>query len=136
MTDTSQRLRRLVADELGECHDGDVDDRLCELHDVERAAAADDVARDVRVLSALGSDTRYRIARLLVAADEELCVCELEPLLDVSESAVSHALSTLANAGLVERRKDGKWRFYRATARTDRLLDALDGGDAPEATNE
>jgi DNA-binding transcriptional ArsR family regulator len=44
----------------------------------------------------------------------------------VSESAVSHALADLVDAGLVDRRKAGKWRYYRTTDRAARLLDALD----------
>lgn len=81
---------------------------------------------DVAALRALGSDTRYAIARLLVAADEPLCVCEIDTVVDVSSSAVSHALSTLHDAGLVHRRKEGTWRYYGTTARAEALLDALD----------
>lgn len=89
---------------------------------------------DVRVLSALGNDTRYEALRLVAAADGERCVCELEPSLGVSQSAVSQALSRLYAAGLVTRRKEGRWRYYAATPRAERLLDALDDGreDADE----
>jgi ArsR family transcriptional regulator len=44
----------------------------------------------------------------------------------VSQGAVSQALSRLFSAGLVERRKDGRWRYYTATTRAERLLDVLD----------
>lgn len=125
---TTERLERLIADEVGECCGTDVDDRLTDLHALADGAAVDDAeeAADVDALSALGSDTRYRLARLLATAEDDLCVCELEPLVDVSESAVSHALSTLTDAGLLTRRKEGKWRYYGATARAEALLDALD----------
>lgn len=83
---------------------------------------------DVRVLSALGNDTRYEALRLIAAADGERCVCELEPSLGVSQSAVSQALSRLYAAGLVTRRKEGRWRYYAAAPRAERLLDALDEG--------
>ncbi|MFD1644198.1 helix-turn-helix domain-containing protein [Haloarchaeobius litoreus] len=59
----------------------------------------------------------------------------LDPLVDVSDSAVSHALSTLADAGLVDRRKEGRWRYYRATDRARALLAAVDPGHA-DATTE
>jgi DNA-binding transcriptional ArsR family regulator len=81
----------------------------------------------VAVLSALANETRYKIVRILHIADGELCVCEFSPLLDVSDSAISHALSPLTDAGLLWRRKDGKWRKYRTTARANALLVALDG---------
>jgi len=45
----------------------------------------------------------------------------------VSDSAISHALSQLTDAGLVTRRKEGKWRMYRATPRANAVLVALDG---------
>jgi DNA-binding transcriptional ArsR family regulator len=116
----------LLTDEIGECCDGDVDQRLDELRTLDRAAATGTASRDVRALSALGSDTRYRIVRLLVTAGDDLCVCELAPLFDVSESAISHALSELTDTGLITRRKEGKWRYYRSTERAEGLLAALD----------
>lgn len=122
------RLERLIADEVGQCCAADVNDRLAVLHELEASARVDDAEEgsDLDALSALGSGTRYRLARLLAAADGELCVCELEPLVDVSESAVSHALSTLTDAGLLARRKEGKWRYYDTTDRAEALLSALD----------
>ncbi len=85
-----------------------------------------DVATDVETLATLGNDTRYEALRLIAAADGEVCVCEIEPALGVSQGAVSQALSRLFSAGLVERRKDGRWRYYAATARAERLLSVLD----------
>jgi DNA-binding transcriptional ArsR family regulator len=63
---------------------------------------------------------------LLKAADRELCVCEINPIVDVSDSAISHALSDLYDAGLVTRRKDGTWRYYETTDRAEAILTALD----------
>jgi len=51
---------------------------------------------------------------------------------DVSDSAVSHALSELTDAGLVARRKEGKWRYYRTTDKAERLLGALAAEDSQE----
>lgn len=121
----TDRLRRFV-EESDELVETDVDERLAELQAIGERAGAEYGTEDVRVLSALANSTRYRIVRLLVAADDELCVCELLPLLDVSESATSHALSELTSAGLIQRRKEGKWRFYRATERAGDLIAALD----------
>lgn len=122
----SRRLRRLLADRLGECCDADVEDRVDELRALERGLPAD-AGGDLRALGTLSDDTRHRIARSLSAADGELCVCELSPLVAVSDSAVSHALSDLTEAGLVTRRKEGQWRYYDTTERADALLAALDG---------
>ncbi|NHN59233.1 MULTISPECIES: metalloregulator ArsR/SmtB family transcription factor [Halorussus] len=124
MTEPTTRIRRLLADELGECCDADVDRRLDELQSLADSAFADDRIRPV--FAVLGDETRYRLARALAVAEEELCVCELEPLVDVSESAVSHALSDLVDAGLITRRKDGNWRYYTATALADELFATAD----------
>jgi len=82
-------------------------------------------AADVETLATLGNDTRYEALRH-IAGEGETCVCELEPALGVSQGAVSQALSRLFSAGLVDRRKDGRWRYYSATPRAERLLAVLD----------
>jgi ArsR family transcriptional regulator len=92
------------------------------------------VAADVSVLSAMGNGTRYRLLRLIAGTEGgEVCVCELEAGVEVGQSAVSQALSRLQAAGLVERRKEGSWRYYRTTPDADHLLAALDTlGDRDE----
>lgn len=127
MTEANSRLRRYLEDELGECRNEDLQSRLTELDELDALLDEETLESDVQTLSALGNETRYRLARLLVEADDELCVCEITPLVDVSDSAVSHALSKLDDAGLVSKRKDGRWRKYRATARAVALITVLDG---------
>jgi len=125
---STDRLQRYVADECGSCTDEDLADRVAELEELNESVGGSDLESDIELLSALGNETRYKIVRMLHAADDdELCVCELSPLLDVSDSAISHALSNLTDAGLVTRRKEGKWRMYRATPRANAVLVALDG---------
>lgn len=85
-----------------------------------------EVAADVEILATLGNDTRYEALRLIAESDDDICVCEIEPALGVSQGAVSQALSRLFSAGLVERRKEGRWRYYTATPRANRLLSVLD----------
>ncbi|GAB3327005.1 ArsR family transcriptional regulator [Haloplanus rallus] len=123
----TERLRRYLADELGECRDEDVERRLDELGTLEATLGTARVDAELDVLSALANGTRYTLVRVLVAAGEELCVCELHAVVDVSESGLSHALSTLVDAGLVEGRKDGRWKKYRATNRAVALVTLLDG---------
>jgi len=127
MARATERLERYLADELGECRSEDVDRRLDELGSLSAALEDGDVEAELDVLAALASETRYALVRLLVAAGEELCVCELDAVVDVSESGLSHALSKLADAGLVTGRKDGRWKKYRATNRAVALVTVLDG---------
>lgn len=84
------------------------------------------VEADVQVLSALANRTRYGVLQLLWNADREVCACNLAPPLEMSQSTISHALATLYEAGLVERRKDGRWRYYRTTPQAEAVLAVFD----------
>jgi DNA-binding transcriptional ArsR family regulator len=121
----NSRLRRLITEEVGECCDAAVEERLATLETLEETVPAK-TADERAALRTLSDETRHRIVRLLAAADEELCVCELTPLLEVSDSAISHALSDLTDAGLVSRRKEGAWRYYQPTERAEQLVETLD----------
>jgi DNA-binding transcriptional ArsR family regulator len=123
----SERLQRYLSDERGSCTSDALQERLEELDEVDAAVGGPDIEADIDLLSAMANETRYRIVRIIHTADEELCVCEFAPLLDVSDSAISHALSQLTDAGLLTRRKDGKWRKYKTTNRATAMLIALDG---------
>jgi DNA-binding transcriptional ArsR family regulator len=127
MTESTVRIRRLLAQELEDCCTEDVERRLDELHSLADAPFDDPVRP---IFAALGNETRYRIARVLASSADELCVCEFEPIVDVSESAISHALSDLVDAGLVTRRKEGNWRYYDATELAAELFQTADRGSA------
>lgn len=61
----------------------------------------------------LGDSTRVKI---MWALDEnEMCVCDLAVLLNMTKSAISHQLKSLKAANLVKYRKDGKVVFYSLT---------------------
>lgn len=126
MEQQSARLERLITEQEGECCVADLEARI-ETLERHVTTVPPDVARDRAALKALSNETRYLIVRLLAASGRELCVCEITPVVEVTDSAVSHALSDLHDAGLVTRRKEGTWRYYEATDRAIALLDALDG---------
>ena len=127
MAQTTERLRRYLDEGLEECCSEDVERRLDELETLGTVLGTEQVASELDVLSALANRTRYTLVRVLVAAEEELCVCELNAVVDVSESGLSHAISKLADAGLVEGRKNGRWKMYRATNRAVALVTVLEG---------
>lgn len=127
MARATGRLRRYLDGELGDCRSEDVERRLDELGRLEAAVGTTRVNAELDVLSALANETRYALVRVLVAAEEELCVCELNAVVDVTESGLSHALSALVETGLVSGRKDGRWKKYRATNRAVALVTVLEG---------
>ena len=83
-----------------------------------------------RRFKALSEELRLQIVALLVR-HEELCVCEVERFLGVSQSAASRHFRYLASAGLVDGRRDGQWVYYRLAPPADEahatLLSALHG---------
>jgi ArsR family transcriptional regulator len=77
---------------------------------LDEEAAADLAA----VLKALADPVRLRLVSLIAAAPSgEICACDLPGLLDRSQPTVSHHLSQLVRAGLVDREQRGKWAWFR-----------------------
>jgi len=64
------------------------------------------------LLKIIGHPTRLKILQLL-KQNGELCVCELLPLLEVSQPNLSQHLSILRLSGLVENNKVGNTIRYR-----------------------
>ena len=64
-----------------------------------------------RLFSALSDPTRIKILHALNMTDE-LCVCDLAALAELSVSAVSHQLRLLRDRDLVHARRDGRMVFY------------------------
>ncbi|NLB51614.1 MAG: winged helix-turn-helix transcriptional regulator [Syntrophomonadaceae bacterium] len=58
------------------------------------------------IFKALGEPTRLKIIKLL--ADRELCVCDLEEIMKISQPRISQHLKVLKHAGLVNERKEGQ----------------------------
>lgn len=68
---------------------------------------------ELKMFKALSNQTRLRIMVLL--AEKELCVCQLEWALELTQVKVSRHLTVLKNAGLVQDRREGLWIFYSLT---------------------
>lgn len=67
-----------------------------------------------RRAKALSDTNRIKIYYALGVA--ELCVCEISELLGIPQPTVSGCLKELYNAGLLIRRKEGKWAYYSVVA--------------------
>ena len=76
----------------------------------------------------LGDINRLRIINLLLTL--KLCVCELEVILDMTQSNVSRHLERLRNAGLVKSTKEAQWVFYQF----DPLNSELSGANSASCT--
>lgn len=65
----------------------------------------------VQIIKALSDETRIRILNLLKEGD--LCVCELEILLDLNQSNASRHLNKLTNAKIINYYKKAKYVYYK-----------------------
>ena len=65
----------------------------------------------VNIFKALADENRLRIFNILL--DNELCVCEIEVMLDLSQSNASRHLTKLKNEGLISASKDAQWIHYK-----------------------
>jgi ArsR family transcriptional regulator len=85
---------------------------------------ADDVVRFADMFSAMGTEARLRIIRLLLSAHPEgMVVGEIGNELGIPASTLSHHLDKLKNENLVQVRRAGTFLHY--TANTDALRELL-----------
>jgi ArsR family transcriptional regulator len=65
----------------------------------------------LRAMKAVSDRTRVKILKMLQR--RELCVCEMQAVLGVSQPSVSRHLRVLEEADLVRSQKDGMWTNFR-----------------------
>lgn len=61
-------------------------------------------------MKALSDPNRVRVLKLLQV--KELCVCEIQKLLELAQSTVSKHMKILEDAELVNRKRQGTWILY------------------------
>src|SRR6476619_1270606 len=87
----------------------------------------EEIARYADMLSAMGTEPRLRIMRLLLSAHPAgLVVGEIGNELEIPSSTLSHHLEKLKNEDLVKVRREGTFLWYSAnTASLQKLLGFL-----------
>lgn|SRR6185437_12795546 len=71
-----------------------------------------EASRLAGVFAALGDPVRLRLLSI-VASEDEVCSCNLEAPLGKSQPTISHHTRVLAEAGLIEGEKRGRWTWWR-----------------------
>ncbi len=97
-------------------------------------ALTDEQAHELAAAFKVLSDpVRLRLVSLIATSPSgEVCACDLPESVDRSQPTVSHHLSMLVNAGVVEREQRGKWAWFRL--RRERLAELATVLTAPAAT--
>ena len=73
---------------------------------------AEEAAATAELFKALSDPARVRIVNALAQSDGQVCACEFEPALGLSQPTVSHHLKKLTDAGPIEREQRGKWAYF------------------------
>ncbi|HSZ37984.1 MAG TPA: metalloregulator ArsR/SmtB family transcription factor [Acidimicrobiales bacterium] len=94
----------------------------------ESALRERDAAELAEVFSALSDPVRLRLLSI-VAAEGEVCSCNLERPLGKSQPTISHHTRVLAEAGLIEGEKRGRWMWWHLVPGQVERLRSLLGGD-------
>ncbi|MEO6654228.1 MAG: metalloregulator ArsR/SmtB family transcription factor [Ilumatobacteraceae bacterium] len=81
-------------------------------------------------LKALADPVRLRLLSMIATSPTgDVCACVLPDAVERSQPTVSHHLSQLVTAGLIERRQRGKWAWFRLVdGRLDSIRAALGEG--------
>ena len=85
---------------------------LCCASVVESTLSHADAANLAHVLAALADPIRLQLFSI-VAAQGEVCSCDLEAPLVRSQPTISHHTKLLAEAGLIVGEKRGRWVWWR-----------------------
>lgn len=85
------------------------EDRLNRARDLLRQSP--DIGEMSDLFKALAD--RGRVQILMALNSQEMCVCDLAALLEISESAASHQIRLLRNMNLVKNRREGQILYYR-----------------------
>ncbi len=85
--------------------------------------SADDVLHYADMFSAIGTEARLRIMRLLLSAHPDgMVVGDIQAELDIPNSTLSHHLERLRHEHLVTVRREGTFLWYAANTETLRDL--------------
>ena len=76
----------------------------------EKMPDEDELYDLAEIFKVFGDSTRIKI--LFVLFEQEMCVCDIAQLLNMTQSAISHQLKILKQSRLVKNRREGKAVFY------------------------
>lgn len=110
----SRPVQRLV--QLGMCSTSDVKNAIAEAEKLSSPLLQKRIREADRLFGILGDSNRIKILLLLLSSKREMCVCEIESALKLSQPIVSHHLGLLEQEDLLSRTKRGKWVFYKVNA--------------------
>lgn len=67
-----------------------------------------------RIAKALADPRRFEVLQVIAVAGEELCCGDVVECFPVAQATISHHLKELTEAGLVEARSEGQFKYLSA----------------------
>jgi ArsR family transcriptional regulator len=67
----------------------------------------------IDILKAIADETRLRIISQILKS--EMCVCEIEECLGLTQSNASRHLTILKKAGVLDSYKNAQWTYYKVS---------------------
>lgn len=67
----------------------------------------------IDIFKALSEETRLRICSQIIKGD--MCVCEIEECLGLTQSNASRHLTALKRAGILDSYKSAQWAYYKVS---------------------
>ena len=95
---------------------------------MDEVLGADEATELAAAFKVLADPIHLRLLSLIAGAAGGMCTCDLVEPIGRSQPTISHHLSILTDAGLLERTQRGKWAWFTVVPeRVSILRDALDG---------
>ena len=91
------------------------------LERIRKDIPSDELLQDLGDLFKVFGDTT-RIKIMYALYEDEMCVCAISELLQMTQSAISHQLKTLKDANLVSSRREGKAIYYHLSDEHVKLI--------------
>ncbi len=107
----AERLERLTGEEASCCVPG-----YGEM--ARKIVRSERFRTSSRGIQALADENRL-LAVALLKRQKELCACEIQAATGLTHATVSHHMSRLVLAGLVLKRREGKWTYYRLNRKAE-----------------
>ncbi len=78
----------------------------------EALISDDDAAELATILKALSDPVRLKLVSY-IACNTEACSCDFDQIIDKSQPTISHHLTQLVKADILEREQRGKWAWFK-----------------------
>jgi ArsR family transcriptional regulator, arsenate/arsenite/antimonite-responsive transcriptional repressor len=73
-----------------------------------------DVGQFQKIAKALADPRRFEILEVIASAGDELCCGNVVECFPVAQATVSHHLKELSDAGLIDTRSEGQFKYLRS----------------------